>query len=85
MNAVEAAAIRADGPAIEPEDLPLAGTGLLEGVVAGAATRSMSLAALEEKYIREVLHRTRGNRTRAAAILGISRKTLLAKLKKYEG
>lgn len=84
MNAVEAAAIRAEGPVIEPEHLPLAGSGPLAATVAGAASRSLSLAALEERYIREILRRTRGNRSRAAAILGISRKTLLLKIKKYE-
>ena len=53
-------------------------------MIAGAAIRDMSMAAVEEMYIREVLRRTRGNRSRAAAILGISRKTLLMKIRKYE-
>ncbi len=84
MNAVEAAAIRATGPVIEPEDLPLGGRTPIDQMIAGAAARSLSLAAVEERYIREVLRRTRGNRSRAAAILGISRKTLIGKIKGYE-
>lgn len=81
-NAVEAAIIGADGPVVEPEHLPLRQEAPLDRYVASAALRSMSLAALAERYIEEVLRQTRGNRTRAAAILGISRKTLLAKIKK---
>jgi len=49
-----------------------------------AATREQwTLEQLEERYIREVLRATRGNFTRAAEILGINRKTLLEKRKKY--
>jgi DNA-binding protein Fis len=42
-----------------------------------------SLSQLEDLYIREVLRLTRGNRTEAARILGINRKTLLEKRKRY--
>jgi len=49
-----------------------------------AATREQwTLEQLEERYIREVLRATKGNYSRAAAILGINRKTLLEKRKKY--
>jgi len=43
-----------------------------------------SLAELEKKYIRFVLRRTEGKKTKAAEILGINRKTLGLKIKKYE-
>jgi len=43
-----------------------------------------SLAELEAVYIREVLEHTRGNKTRAAEILGISRKNLYEKIRRYE-
>ncbi|WMW67301.1 hypothetical protein KPS_002233 [Nitratidesulfovibrio liaohensis] len=33
--------------------------------------------------VREALHLTGGNRTRAARLLGLSRPTLLAKIEKY--
>ena len=42
-----------------------------------------SLEELEKKYIRFVLRRTKGKKTKAAEILGINRKTLGLKLKKY--
>jgi len=42
-----------------------------------------SLEELEKKYIRFVLRRTRGRKTTAASILGINRKTLGLKVKKY--
>lgn len=83
MNAVESAVIVADGPIVEVEDLRLRHGGPLEQIASIAAGREMSLAALEELYIRQVLKLTRGNKSRAAAILGISRKTLLMKTKKF--
>ncbi|MCD6306403.1 MAG: sigma-54-dependent Fis family transcriptional regulator [Deltaproteobacteria bacterium] len=43
----------------------------------------VSLEELEKKYIAFVLKRTRGKKTQAARILGINRKTLTAKVKKY--
>ena len=51
------------------------------GLVADAAR--LSLAQVEERYIREILRLTGNNRTRAARILGINRKTLLEKRKRY--
>jgi two-component system response regulator AtoC len=42
-----------------------------------------SLKELEKKYIRFVLKRTKGKKTEAADILGINRKTLNLKIKKY--
>jgi transcriptional regulator with PAS, ATPase and Fis domain len=49
----------------------------------GAARNKMSLEDLERAYISEVLDQTRGKKTMAAKILGISRKTLLEKRKRY--
>jgi DNA-binding NtrC family response regulator len=42
-----------------------------------------SLEQLEKAYIEEILQLTRGKKGRAASILGISRKTLLEKRKRY--
>ena len=47
------------------------------------ATGKGSLEQLERAYIAEVLDFTRGSKSRAAEILGISRKTLLEKRKRY--
>lgn len=49
----------------------------------GAKVKKPSLEDLERNYIAEILDYTRGKKSRAAAILGISRKTLLEKRKKY--
>jgi transcriptional regulator with PAS, ATPase and Fis domain len=38
---------------------------------------------MEKEYIKAVLQAQFGNKTRAAEILGIDRKTLWAKIKKY--
>jgi DNA-binding NtrC family response regulator len=50
---------------------------------AAEGQRKMSLEELERSYIAEVLAYTRGKKTAAAGILGISRKTLLEKRKRY--
>ena len=44
----------------------------------------LPLAALEARYILAVLHRFRGNQTRAAKTLGIGRNTLWRKLRRHE-
>ncbi len=46
-------------------------------------SRKPSLAELEAVYIREILEYVRGNKTRAADILGISRKNLYEKMRRY--
>jgi two-component system response regulator AtoC len=52
-------------------------------VAAGERTRP-TLEDMERDYIAEILDFTRGKKSKAAAILGISRKTLLEKRKKYK-
>ncbi len=54
-----------------------------DDVVATASRRQWTLEQLEARYIRDVLRQTRGNYSRAAAILGINRKTLLEKRRRY--
>jgi len=79
-NVIERAALFADviTPAALPDHLRGAPS-LIE-----AATREQwTLDDLEERYIREVLRMTKSNYSRAAEILGINRKTLLEKRKKY--
>jgi transcriptional regulator with PAS, ATPase and Fis domain len=59
--------------------------------IAGGATapgslsgNSKTLEDMEKEYIKAVLQAQFGNKTRAAEILGIDRKTLWAKIKKYK-
>jgi DNA-binding NtrC family response regulator len=75
-NALERAALLADGD-ITAALLPIS------DLITTAARGEWTLADLEEHYIREVLRITRSNYSRAAEILGINRKTLLEKRKKY--
>lgn len=49
----------------------------------GPDSAAISLDEMERRHIAEVLDFTRGKKTRAADILGISRKTLLEKRKRY--
>ncbi|MBI2819579.1 MAG: sigma-54-dependent Fis family transcriptional regulator [Acidobacteria bacterium] len=44
-----------------------------------------SLSGIEEEHIRRVLEATHGNKTRAAEVLGIERKTLYRKLERMKG
>ena len=85
-SVVEAAATLTTGARLEPADLPqrirdasAAGTSL-----AGASHRGLPLRELEKLYIQEVLRQTGGNRSRAAEILGLDRKTLYRKLQEYD-
>ena len=48
-----------------------------------AGAKMLSLEDIERDYIIEILRQTRGKKVKAAKILGISRKTLLEKRKKY--
>jgi len=66
---------------VTPEDLPDHVRGARPAaaslaVVAGAAQERPTLAELERRYAAQVLQETGGNKTRAAEILGIDRKTL---------
>ncbi|HYK00982.1 MAG TPA: sigma-54 dependent transcriptional regulator [Thermoanaerobaculia bacterium] len=78
-NAIERAALLEESDTITAASLPVRD----EELVPTAARGSWTLEELESHYIREVLLRTRSNYSRAAEILGINRKTLLEKRKKY--
>ena len=82
-HAVERAAILATGPEIVPEDLPESLSVSAPGMLRDAASAGATLAEVERAYIREVLRRTRGNKSAAARILGIHRKTLHEKLRGF--
>jgi transcriptional regulator with PAS, ATPase and Fis domain len=81
-NIIERAVLSSTREAIEPEQLPeyLRSAGKFMQ----SRTRKPTLAELEAVYIREILEYTRGNKTRAAEILGISRKNLYEKMRRYD-
>jgi DNA-binding NtrC family response regulator len=53
------------------------------GVLWRGQARPPGLREVEQAYIRHVLEEAEGNQTRAAAILGISRKALWEKRRRY--
>lgn len=81
-HVLERAVLNADGPVITAADLP-AEIVSPEAVAAGATDERPTLDALERRYIAFVLKETRGNQSRAAEVLGISRKALWEKRKRY--
>ncbi len=81
-SAIERAFIASDSRLIGPEILSLQRGTPAEEAVRTAFANRWSLEALEAAYVREILRETRGNKSRAAAILGINRKTLLQMLKR---
>jgi len=81
-NVIQRAVTLCRGETIVPDDLPALmtrtnATSFLER----ALGKGQTLEELEDEYVREVLAEVRGNRSRAAEILGIDRKTLYRKLK----
>jgi DNA-binding NtrC family response regulator len=76
-NALERAMILSHGGAIELEHLAPE----IRGAVPGSS--SEKLEDVERQHILRVLESARGNRTRAAEILGISRSTMKRKLAEY--
>jgi len=81
-NAVHRATILANADVILPEHLPAA----VVGHDAGAQSESTVVKTVDQaeaEAIRAALAHTGGNRTRAAALLGISRRALIYKLQRY--
>jgi DNA-binding NtrC family response regulator len=87
-SAIEYAVLHARGHAIVPEDLPEK----LQSVQVRAAARSPlsalfedlpPLDELERRYLLYILEVTGGNRTRAAEVLGIDRRTLYRMIERF--
>ncbi len=84
-NAVFRAATLADGPEIRPGHLParIHQGGETSSLVARATHHQLTLAELERLYILQILRETSGNKSKAAEVLGLDRKTLYRKLEEY--
>jgi DNA-binding NtrC family response regulator len=76
-NLVQRVVVMLDGPVVHLRDLP---PGMRYSVSRGAGL-DRTLAEVEAEHIRNVLDHVGGNKTRAAQILGIDRKTLREKMK----
>jgi two-component system response regulator AtoC len=91
-NAMERAVLLADGPLLQPANLPerlwtasppASQPSPVQQAGSGDLSLKRAMRELEESYIRAALRRTRGNRTRAAEVLDISHRALLYKIKEY--
>ena len=78
QNCIEKAVILSDGTFLTEKDLQMERSGKPAGTTIRAVSESE-----EERLIRDAMERTGGNISAAAKMLGISRPTLYAKLKKY--
>jgi DNA-binding NtrC family response regulator len=76
-NVIQRLVVMTDGDLIEVPDLP----SLMRFSALRETRPNRTLAEMETDYIHRVLASVGGNKTRAAAILGIDRKTLREKLK----
>jgi DNA-binding NtrC family response regulator len=85
MNIINSAVIIESGTELQKKSLPhyfLENSTLQETTPAGRPL--LSLSEMEKEQIGKVLASTRGNKSQAAKILGISRVNLLAKIRKYQ-
>ncbi len=91
-NVIERSYIMAKGEFIDIEDLPVEYREIRKREDSSDAEQSIkdvledsptTLEELEKRYIAKVLKITSGNRSKAAKILGLSRRSLYRKLKRY--
>ena len=80
-NTMERLLVLSPGPYLEPADLVFAGTILTPATEAPDGT---SLKDLERNHIIQTLQRCDGHKSETARALGIDRKTLREKLKRYD-
>ncbi|MBI4484316.1 MAG: sigma-54-dependent Fis family transcriptional regulator [Acidobacteria bacterium] len=78
-NLIERAVVVAEKTEIQRGDFPAH----LWNIRYMATCEKLTLQELEKRYILEILRHTKGNKSQAAKILGIHRKTLLEKTKLY--
>ena len=84
-NTIERAIALSRFDAISVEDLPRKITEFRSSSVeldAESPTELLTLEQLEDRYVRKVLAMAGGNKTRAAQILGIDRRSLYRRLEK---
>jgi DNA-binding NtrC family response regulator len=90
-NIVERLVLMHPGPEVLPEDLPEqfraapapSASPFIEDEVVIRTARVVPLSEVEKAAIRDALAKVKGNKTRAAEMLGISRQTLRTKVKEY--
>ena len=83
MNSVERAVVLARSDYITLDDFSFIKTGDMDQIVTSTNLENIKLSQIEEKAIISTLESAQGNKSEAARRLGITRKTLLKKLKQY--
>ncbi|MDA3810086.1 MAG: sigma-54 dependent transcriptional regulator [Spirochaetaceae bacterium] len=85
-NLLERAMIFADGEVLEADELELRSATPLKRNEKNSSSDSgvRTLKEQEKNSILEALHRWEGNRSKAAKELGVSRRTIINKIKEYE-
>ena len=81
-NALERASVLASGQLILPADLPPQLQKATPGPKAGSVLVG-DMREIQRRAILEAVEKTNGNKTQAAALLGISRRNLIYKLREY--
>jgi two-component system response regulator AtoC len=82
-NVIERAIILSDSDLITRVDLGIRENATRETTPSDSLSLEEAWARLEKAYIEKALSQTGGNRTQAARLLGLSRRSLLYKLKRY--
>jgi DNA-binding NtrC family response regulator len=86
-NAIERAMIFEQGPLVSTKHLPIHLNGTSDPGMPSFSTKtldnSFSLEAAEKDLLLKALHKSKGNKSQAAKILGISRDTLRYRIKKW--
>ena len=79
-HAIERAVVLAEGPSIKVGDLPQSGTGHRPPMREVRVPLGTTLREIERHVIQSTLARTGGDKTAAAALLGIGRRTIYRRL-----
>ncbi len=82
-NTIERAIVLTEKDHIELDDLIYHGIGSSISFLQPTGGNYKTLEEMEQEYIKVVLQSQHGNRSQTAKILGIDRKTLLSKIKKF--
>ncbi len=83
QNAIERAVVLSNDPVLEPHHFQLNPGLQKDGAQDGTLTAGTTVAEMEKRLIYATLEHCQQNRTHAAAMLGISVRTLRNKLKEY--
>jgi len=83
-NTIERAVVLTQVNKIGLDDLIYHGIGSSRSMLHSIGGKNKSLEEVEKEYIESVLKSQHGNKSKTARILGIDRKTLYSKIKKYK-